>query len=67
MAQKVWAGHAGDMGSPFLMPHELMGWLVFLGILGLALLFLVGVALRVLLRIERRLKKLEHLTPGKSD
>jgi hypothetical protein len=49
------------------MPHELMGWLVFLGILVLALVFLVGVALRVLLRIERRLKKLEHLTPGKSD
>ena len=55
----AFAGHAGEMESPGLLPHELLIDLVGLAsVVLLALLALAWVVWRVL-RLERRLRDLE--------
>jgi hypothetical protein len=66
MAGPAYAGHAGEMSGPFMMPHELMGWLVVLALLGVALLGVVILAIWRLARIERRLQALEQAPAGQS-
>lgn len=61
MGAEAYAGHAGEMGSQLMMPHELMGGIVVLALLVLALFILGGVTVRRLSHIERRLQTLEHV------
>jgi flagellar biogenesis protein FliO len=57
---RVYAGHAGEMDAPGLMPHELVASLVGLAaILLLAILALAWVVWR-LRRLDRRLRELEE-------
>ncbi len=59
LAAPAFAGHAGEMESPGLLPHELLIGLVGLaGVLLLALLALAWVLWRVR-GLERRLRDLE--------
>lgn len=51
-----WVGHAGEMGGIGMMPHELMGGMVLLALLGLALVILGAVGIWLLFRIERHLR-----------
>ncbi len=57
----AYAGHAGDMGGPLMMPHELAGGMIIVALLILAVLILVGVVIWRLVKLERRLRALEHL------
>ena len=59
MAVPAYGGHAGEMDSPSLMPHELLVGLV--GLAGLLLLTILTLALLVwsLRGLERRLRELE--------
>lgn len=56
MADEAFAGHAGETGSPFLFPHEVMGAVAILASLGIVLIVLVSLAVWLLYRIERRLR-----------
>lgn len=56
MIDSALAGHAGDAGSASLMPHEMMGALALLAILGIAALIVGLVAVWLLIRIDRRLR-----------
>ena len=57
---RAYAGHAGEMDAPGLMPHELVAGLVGLAaILLLAILALAWVVWR-LRRLDRRLRELEE-------
>ncbi len=59
LTSPAFAGHAGEMDSPGLMPHELLAGLVGLaGILLLTILALAWVVWR-LRGLERRLRGLE--------
>ena len=55
----AYAGHAGEMDSPGLMPHELMTGLI--GLAGILLITIVGLTWVVwrLRRLDRRLRNLE--------
>jgi hypothetical protein len=55
MGTSAFAGHAGDM-TP--MPHEILGAVVLLIIIGVALIMIGGIGIWLLFRIERRLRKL---------
>ncbi|MGH7255143.1 MAG: hypothetical protein ACREI3_05135 [Nitrospirales bacterium] len=59
MSGTAWAGHAGDMDIPVVLPHELFGWLVGLSLLLVAVLGLAGLLFWRLHRVERRLRALE--------
>ena len=60
----AFAGHAGEMDSPGLMPHELLAGLVGLaGMLLLTILALTWVVWR-LRGLERRLRELEKAQQG---
>ncbi len=60
MASPVFAGHAGEMEGPGVMPHELMVSLVWLAaILLVTILALAWVSWR-LRRLDRRLRELEE-------
>jgi uncharacterized membrane protein len=52
------AGHAGDAPIGFL-PHELMGGMAVLIIVGFVLILLGAAGVWLLFRIERRLRKLQ--------
>ena len=56
MIDSALAGHAGDPGSASLMPHEMMGALALVAILGIATLIVGLAALWLLIRIDRRLR-----------
>ena len=56
----AYAGHAGDMGGPLMMPHELAGGLLIIALLIFAVLILLGIVIWKLLKLERRLRALEH-------
>jgi hypothetical protein len=59
LTSPAFAGHAGEMDSPGLMPHELLAGLVGLaGMLLLTILALTWVVWR-LRGLERRLRELE--------
>jgi hypothetical protein len=51
------AGHAGETGSISMMPHEIMGGMVILAVIGVVLVILGAVGVWLLFRIERRLRK----------
>ena len=60
LASPAFAGHAGEMDAPGVMPHELMAGLVGLAaILLLAILTLAWVVWR-LRGLDRRLRELEE-------
>ena len=56
MVTDTFAGHAGDM-SP--MPHEIMGGIALLAIIGLILIVIGGIGIWLLVKIERRLRRPE--------
>ena len=56
MIDSALAGHAGDAPNVSLMPHEVMGALALLAILGIATLIVGMVAVWLLIRIDRRLR-----------
>ena len=56
MVTPAFAGHAGDM-TP--LPHEMMGGIAVLAIIGLVLIIIGGIGIWLLVRIERRLRKPE--------
>lgn len=60
MATPAFAGHAGETGPPFMMPHELMGAIVLLVLLVIALMVLTVLTIRRLLRLERRVRSVEQ-------
>lgn len=51
------AGHAGDTGALGLLPHEVAGALALLAAVGLVLIILVTVAVWLLFRIERNVRR----------
>jgi hypothetical protein len=51
------AGHAGETGVPGMMPHEVMGGIAVLIVLGVMLVILAVVGVWLLFRIDRRLHK----------
>ena len=55
MIDSAFAGHAGEMTSPW-MPHELAGALGLVVVIGLILLVIAVLSFRILLRIDRRLR-----------
>jgi len=64
VASAAHAGHAGEMDTPGVMPHELMAGLVLLaGFLLLTILVLVWVVWR-LSRLDQRLRALEEKRTG---
>ena len=56
MIDSALAGHAGDAGNASLMPHEMMGALVLVAILGIVTLIVGLAAVWLLIRIDRRLR-----------
>ena len=56
MSDPAFAGHAGDAGTPLVFPHEIMGAVAVLAIIGLLLIMLAVVGIWLLVRIDRRLK-----------
>jgi hypothetical protein len=56
MVDPAFAGHEGDAGSPMVFPHEIMGAVAVLGIIGLLLIVLAVAGIWLLVRIDRRLK-----------
>lgn len=57
---QVFAGHAGDGGVPSAMPHEVLGGMALLAIIGVVLIVIGSIAVWLLIRIERHLRD-----PGK--
>lgn len=53
----AFAGHVGDAGIAGPMPHEVLGGIAILAGIGLALIILAVVGIRLLVRIERHLRK----------
>ncbi len=51
---EAFAGHAGDLPP---MPHEIMGGLAVLAVLGIVLVVLGALGVWLLFKIERRLRK----------
>jgi len=54
----AWAGHAGESGVVPAMPHEILGALSLLAGLGIALVIIGLVIIKLLVSIERHLRKL---------
>lgn len=59
LTSPVLAGHAGEMDSPGLMPHELLAGLVGLAGMLLLTIFALTWVIRRLRGLERRLRELE--------
>lgn len=59
MIDHAWAGHAGETTITAFMPHELMGGIVLLLLVLLVLVGLTAATLFKVLRLERRLGKVE--------
>lgn len=59
MIHEAWAGHAGETAVPAFMPHELMGGVVLLLLAVLALIVLAVATLVRVIRLDRRLRKVE--------
>ena len=58
-ASQAIAGHAGDTGLPSVMPHEVLGGIALLAAIGLILIVIGAMAVWLLVKIERRLRKPE--------
>jgi hypothetical protein len=57
-ASQIFAGHAGDAGLP-AMPHEVLGGMALLAVIGVILIIIGTLAVWLLFKIERRLRKPE--------
>lgn len=57
MADAAHAGHAGEAGPMTMLPHEMMGAIVGLAIIGIILVVLGLVGIWLLVRIHRQLKR----------
>ncbi len=55
----MFAGHAGDAGLPSAMPHEVLGGIALLAAIGVILIVIGAMAVWLLVKIERRLRKPE--------
>jgi hypothetical protein len=60
MVEPAVAGHAGETGGSFIMPHELMAGIVLLGLLTILLAALTLLTMWKLRQVERRLRHLEQ-------
>ena len=56
MVDRALAGHANEAASPMVFPHEIMGAVAVLGLIGLLLIGLAVVGIWLLVRIDRRMK-----------
>jgi hypothetical protein len=56
---QMFAGHAGDAGLPFAIPHEVLGGIALLAAIGVILIVIGAMAVWLLVKIERRLRKPE--------
>ena len=56
---QAFAGHAGDTGLPSAMPHEVLGGMALLTAIGVVLIIIGAVAVWLLAKIERHLRKPE--------
>jgi hypothetical protein len=50
------AGHAGDAGLVPAMPHEVLGGMAMLAVIGIVLIVIGAVGVWLLFKIERRLR-----------
>jgi hypothetical protein len=51
------AGHAGDAGLQAAMPHEVLGGIALLAVIGIILIVIGALGVWLLFKIERRLRK----------
>ncbi len=51
------AGHAGDAGLQAAMPHEVLGGIALLAVIGIILIVIGAMGVWLLFQIERRLRK----------
>ena len=51
------AGHAGDTGLQAAMPHEVLGGIAMLAVIGIILIAVGAMGVWLLFKIERRLRK----------
>jgi hypothetical protein len=58
-ASQTFAGHAGDTGLPSAMPHEVLGGMAVLAAIGIILIIIGAIAVWLLVKIERHLRKPE--------
>jgi hypothetical protein len=56
---RIFVGHAADAGLPSAMPHEILGGMALLAAIGAILIVIGAMAVWLLFKIERRLRKLE--------
>jgi hypothetical protein len=54
---RMFAGHAGDAGLQAAMPHEVLGGIAMLAVIGILLIMIGAVGVWLLLKIERHLRK----------
>lgn len=50
------AGHAADSGLQAAMPHEILGGIAMLGVIGIILIAIGGMGVWLLFKIERYLR-----------
>jgi hypothetical protein len=53
----AFAGHAGDVGIQAAMPHEILGGIAMLAVIGIILIVIGAMGVWLLFKIERRLSK----------
>jgi len=56
----VYAGHAGESGVPFMMPHQLMAAMIILGFALIVLVVFSALAIRFLMKLHQRVRRLEQ-------
>lgn len=59
-ATPVYAGHAGESGVPLMMPHQLVGAMIILGLALVVLVVFVALAIPFLMKLHQRVRKLEQ-------
>jgi uncharacterized membrane protein len=56
----IYAGHAGESGLPSIMPHQLMGAMIILGLAIVVLVVFVALAILLLMKLHQRVQRLEQ-------
>ena len=56
---QIFAGHADDAGLPSAMPHEVLGGMALLAVIGVILIMIGAMAVWLLVKMERCLRKPE--------
>jgi hypothetical protein len=54
---QIFAGHAGEAGVQAAMPHEVLGGIAMLAVIGIILIVIGAMGVWLLFKIERRLRK----------